>query len=154
MTNLHPMAFSLEELTLLRRTAYNAYACATQVTHLSDAHVADMMHWQAMYLRINDTHLSMAHADADLPASIRAAADRAANAAHAATAAFEVQTDYYEFAHGKKPKGRGYWAFEFREAGGWSEPFFVSGNKLYSEAKREAQVEGMRRGAHYARAAS
>ena len=91
---------------------------------------------------------------APLPSPVKPIDERRAAAAQRATAAFEVRTDYYEFAHGKRPSGRGYWAFEFREAGGWSEPFFVSGSKLYSEAKREAQAEGMRRGAHYARAAS
>lgn len=44
-----------------------------------------------------------------------------------------VSTSQFEFAHGKKPRGLGAWAFSIN---GSAEPFFVHGKK-YSEALRE-----------------
>lgn len=40
----------------------------------------------------------------------------------------------YIRAHGKKPRGRGWWAFEIK---GRAEAVFASGNKSLTEAKRE-----------------
>jgi hypothetical protein len=55
----------------------------------------------------------------------------------------EVSTTAYQFSHGKQPRGRGYWAFEFP---GSNEPWFVPGEQAYSDAKRAAQAEATRRG--------
>jgi hypothetical protein len=49
--------------------------------------------------------------------------------------AVEVNTTEYEFSHGKKPRGYGYWAFQ---VGRNPEPFFAKGG-TYSEAVREAK---------------
>ena len=45
----------------------------------------------------------------------------------------EVSTREYEFSHGKKPRGKGPWAFFFDRM---EEPFFVSGS--YTHAKKVA----------------
>ena len=45
----------------------------------------------------------------------------------------EIKTSEYEFAHGKKPRGYGGWAFFF---GNETEPFWAHGT--YSEAKKMA----------------
>jgi hypothetical protein len=49
----------------------------------------------------------------------------------------EVNTRDYQFAHGKSPRGRGYWAFRFDNdpEAYWSKP-----DQLYSEALREART--------------
>lgn len=59
----------------------------------------------------------------------------------------EVTTTKYEFAHGKKPRGRGSWVFEFQTELGWSEPWWAPGSLIYSEAKKLAVEEGKARGA-------
>jgi hypothetical protein len=46
----------------------------------------------------------------------------------------EVSTTQYEFAHGRRPRGRGDWAFFFD---GSSEPFWVC-DVSYSEARQHA----------------
>ena len=51
----------------------------------------------------------------------------------------ECNTAQYEFSHGKKPRGRGYWAFEI---GG--EVFWSSMNQLYAEAVADV-ARGVRR---------
>jgi hypothetical protein len=57
-----------------------------------------------------------------------------------------VSTSAYEFAHGKRPRGTGHWAFYFRngtsEVG---EMFWASGS--YSAAKAAAVREAVARGA-------
>jgi len=55
----------------------------------------------------------------------------------------EVYAGEYERAHGKKPSGRGTWAFFFP---GDTESWFPPGNTLYTEAKRLAKAEAIRRG--------
>lgn len=58
----------------------------------------------------------------------------------------EVNTREYEFAHGRRPSGRGGWAFAFRRnETDMGKLFWVSG--LYSEAKKQAVQEAKRRGA-------
>jgi hypothetical protein len=60
-----------------------------------------------------------------------------------------VSTRDFELAHGKKPRGRGHWAFYFkfnRLAGGCVDPWFVPGEQLYSAAKKAAIAEARRRG--------
>ena len=37
----------------------------------------------------------------------------------------ETSTARYEFTHGKLPRGRGTWGFEFKINGFWTEPVFV-----------------------------
>lgn len=66
----------------------------------------------------------------------------------------EVSTSAYEFAHGHKPQGRGYWAFLFDDS---SEPWWAEVIRRdehgpyratclpYSEAKRVALKEAKRR---------
>jgi|WetSurMetagenome_2_1015567.scaffolds.fasta_scaffold1208460_2 hypothetical protein len=69
---------------------------------------------------------------------------------------FNITTTQYEFSHGKRPKGRGYWAFGFmnspfhprsllKDVG---EPWFAPGDILYSEALRMAKEEAKRRKTH------
>ena len=53
----------------------------------------------------------------------------------------EVSTSEYEFAHGKRPRSDGTWAFFFDRV---TEPFFVNGS--YSEAKRQAIKYAKERG--------
>lgn len=49
-----------------------------------------------------------------------------------------VNTTYYEFVHGRKPRGRGAWAFELRRRGVVETILWVPGLTLYSDAKRQA----------------
>lgn len=57
--------------------------------------------------------------------------------------AHEISTTEYQFAHGKVPRGRGHWAFWLRPFRGApdarSELYFVPGEKLYSEARCDAE---------------
>ena len=49
----------------------------------------------------------------------------------------EIKTAEYEFSHGGKPRGRGYWGFQIgsdREHVVWSNP-----NQLYSQAVADAR---------------
>lgn len=54
----------------------------------------------------------------------------------------EISTSAYEFAHGKKPRGSGQWAFWIRPWRGApdsrSDLFFASANLPYGQAKDEA----------------
>lgn len=64
----------------------------------------------------------------------------------------DVRTEPYEASHGKKPSGRGGWAFGF-DARYPSEVdhkdlFWVQGSKQYSEALAIAKQEAKKRGAH------
>lgn len=49
----------------------------------------------------------------------------------------EISTSNYQFAHGKKPSGRGGWAFEFKINGQWQVEF-APGQMLYTDAKKWA----------------
>jgi hypothetical protein len=55
-----------------------------------------------------------------------------------------VDTREFEVAHGRKPRGRGGWAFFF-EYGQTGEAFWANGT--YAEARRAAVAEAKRRGA-------
>lgn len=54
----------------------------------------------------------------------------------------EVRTEQFEFAHGRRPRGRGIWAFRLT---GRPDPFWATGT--YTDAKRAAQDEAARIGA-------
>lgn len=56
----------------------------------------------------------------------------------------EVSTTQYEFSHGKKPRGAGYWGFQIGHDRG-AQQVWLSGT--YSEAKRLALKVGRRLGA-------
>ena len=47
-------------------------------------------------------------------------------------------TSEYEFAHGRKPRGRGHWAFQFYEKNDWFTVKFAPGSLTYVDAKRWA----------------
>jgi hypothetical protein len=66
----------------------------------------------------------------------------------------EVSTTAYQFAHGKAPRGRGYWAFEFPGQSPANGPWFVPGEQTYSDAKRAAVAEANRRGVCFVKVAS
>lgn len=53
---------------------------------------------------------------------------------------YEFSTRRYEAAHGKSPRGRGWWAFEVAD-----KTMFVSGNITLTEAKKKiaAQVASL-----------
>jgi hypothetical protein len=53
--------------------------------------------------------------------------------------AVEVRTTLYEFAHGKKPRGEGQWAFKIGYRTFWSQG-------TYAQAKRAAQAEAASQG--------
>jgi len=58
-------------------------------------------------------------------------------------------THEYELSHGRRPGGRGSWAFYFRhDAEPWwaRRPDGSSGGMLYTEAKKLATAEARRRG--------
>ena len=54
--------------------------------------------------------------------------------------AIRFETHEFEFAHGRKPRGRGLWAFEI---GG--ETFWAKGSVLFSQAKLQAAREARQR---------
>lgn len=58
----------------------------------------------------------------------------------------EFGTQAYEMAHGKSPAGRGSWAFYMGANIDTAELFWVPGSVLYSEAKKVAAKEAVRRG--------
>lgn len=60
----------------------------------------------------------------------------------------DVNSDRFEQAHGRKPRGRGGWAFFFDGARDIDEAFWAQGT--YAEARRQAVAEGNRRGAEFA----
>jgi hypothetical protein len=53
-----------------------------------------------------------------------------------------INTSNYEFTHGRKPRGKGYWAFRFQKdmADGTADEsvVFAPGDMKYAEAKRWA----------------
>lgn len=64
----------------------------------------------------------------------------------------EIRTHEFEFVHGRRPSGRGGWAFFFGDA---TEPEWApGGGQLYSEAKRWAIAEAKRRGVPVVRVAT
>lgn len=69
-----------------------------------------------------------------------------------------VSTVEFEFAHGKKPRGTGHWAFFFgfgrRTPGGSVDPWFAPGQQTFAAAKRAAQVEAASRGFTHAEVGS
>ena len=53
----------------------------------------------------------------------------------------EFLTTDYEFAHGRKPKGRGGWYFSTERTPNFDDPnTFFSANGTYGEAKKAARV--------------
>lgn len=66
--------------------------------------------------------------------------------------AVEVETHEYEFAHGKRPRGTGCWAFFFGNQTDVAFAFFHSGS--YGESKKAAVAEAKRRGATRVRVGS
>jgi hypothetical protein len=63
--------------------------------------------------------------------------------------AVEVRTTDYEFAHGKKPRGYGCWAFFFDAV---TEPFWHTGK--YAEAKKMAVAYAVTKGYRVVRVGS
>ncbi len=62
-----------------------------------------------------------------------------------------ISTTSYEFAHGRKPRGRGYWFFFFdgnQDVTNRAFTFQSAGNMPYSEALRDAKAMA-RIGGHY-----
>lgn len=51
--------------------------------------------------------------------------------------AVEFNTHEYEFSHGKKPRGRGGWAFSFKRNPSMDEIFWINGT--YAECKKVAR---------------
>ncbi len=51
----------------------------------------------------------------------------------------EFNTRYFEFAHGKKPRGYGMWMFEFRYGGKVERIDYAA--CMYSEAKKMARAD-------------
>ena len=49
-----------------------------------------------------------------------------------------ISTTDYEFAHGKKPRGKGYWGFKFSGVGIFVRTEFAVGELSFSEARRWA----------------
>ena len=61
--------------------------------------------------------------------------------------AVRVETNRYERAHGKKPRGFGQWAFYFDDMGG--EPIWVPKAMSYSDAVKWAKGEAKKAGKEY-----
>lgn len=55
-------------------------------------------------------------------------------------ATIEVSTSQYEFAHGRRPAGRGYWAFFFDGQTDVNQAFFSGRAQLYSQALKDAKA--------------
>ena len=55
--------------------------------------------------------------------------------------AINVETHVYEFSHGKKPRGKGLWAFSILRSPGVYTPFVASRAMSYGEACQEARAE-------------
>ncbi len=53
----------------------------------------------------------------------------------------------FRFSHGTAPRGRGTWAFVFRFRSAPEETFWVTGDRTFSEARREAMRVARERGA-------
>lgn len=62
------------------------------------------------------------------------------------TTRIALSTTAYQFAHGRAPRGRGSWAFEFCTAAGWGEPVFFPVS-TYAEARRAAVLHAAAVGA-------
>lgn len=62
-----------------------------------------------------------------------------------ATTRFEVSETAFRFAHGRAPRGRGQWAFEFRLVGGGTELRWVRGEMTFAEARRVVLREASER---------
>jgi len=61
----------------------------------------------------------------------------------------QVSTTEFEFSHGRKPRGRGHWAFYFGFrgiVGGTVEPAFAPGEMTFTQAKRWAISEAKKSG--------
>lgn len=64
--------------------------------------------------------------------------------------AITFHTSTYEWAHGRQPRGKGYWAFFFRPDKArkpGDDVWFCPGLNTLAEAKRLARDEAKRRGA-------
>ena len=61
--------------------------------------------------------------------------------------AITVNTNQYQFSHGRKPRGYGGWFFYRSNTGNWIEDTLVWGTGTYSEMKKlaiaEAKIEGI-----------
>ena len=55
-----------------------------------------------------------------------------------------VHTTDFEFAHGRKPRGEGTWAFFFDRRASVEQAFWATGS--FTEAKKQAVAEAQRRG--------
>lgn len=66
----------------------------------------------------------------------------------------EVSTSEFEFAHGRKPRGRGGWGFFFGDDRAAEVEWAPGGGILYADAKRWAIEEAKRRGHWLVRVAS
>lgn len=55
-----------------------------------------------------------------------------------------VNTNDFEFAHGKQPRGNGSWAFFFARRADVNTAFWFNGS--YADAKKAAKEEAKRRG--------
>lgn len=56
-----------------------------------------------------------------------------------------VSTSNYEFTHGKKPRGRGYWCFDIAGKDFWvPKDGSGEGAVMYSEAKKRAVSEAVK----------
>jgi len=58
-------------------------------------------------------------------------------------ASVDVRTEQFESAHGRKPRGRGYWMFGFGSGATYQEVGFTGG---YAQAKRDVQLFAAARG--------
>lgn len=54
-----------------------------------------------------------------------------------------ISADRYEFTHGRRPRGEGYWAFELR-AGNRTRQIFI--NARYAEARKQALAKATEEG--------
>lgn len=61
------------------------------------------------------------------------------------TTRVEFRTEQFQFSHGKKPRGEGYWAFGFSRSAELDDLFF-SPFLTFAEAKKLAAEEARRRG--------
>ena len=56
-----------------------------------------------------------------------------------------MSAERYEFTHGRRPRGEGYWAFELR-AGDRKRQIFI--NATYAEARKQALERATQEGYH------
>jgi hypothetical protein len=69
------------------------------------------------------------------------------------TITINISTTNYEFAHGSKSRGRGYWAFQFCQ-GGSDLLLFAPGELIYSKAKQWAIAKAVELGCNRVSVAS